>query len=91
MATTKPITARTRIQLRWTTDPSYFGYGSKKDIANVEVDRVSTPRLILEEMQDVRQKVGHGVEILFHLRVAATGEVISRYDLESVVNALENR
>jgi hypothetical protein len=76
------INTRTRIEVRWNNSIEYVN--GAKNIMEQGVDYCSTPRMVLNYLNDLRQK--HGTTYYaVALTVAKTGERVSKDDLRQVV------
>lgn len=81
------LTARTRIEYRWTTNPADCGYdGRPSNWRTGKPDAVGTPRTILQRADTERRlHISPGTIHNDEYRVAGTGEVISREEIEETV------
>ena len=82
------MTSRSRISIRWTTDPANMGYGGNPtDWKNGKPDTLTSPRLALSFPGKLAQKIGPGT---YHLiSYTHNGVEVSLAQLEDVVFASE--
>lgn len=77
---------RSRIEMRWSTDPSDMGYGNAPAPSKLpgRPAYVGSPRTVLAEVARVRQNVGQGTYIRVEYR--NRGRVVQGNEIEDIVN-----
>ena len=79
------LTMRSKIALRWTTCPADLGYdGCKTSWMTDTPHRVTSPKIVLDEIYRVKKNVGDGTYIRFDFRHG--GIEVSREEIEEVVD-----
>jgi hypothetical protein len=84
--TTKPLSMRSRLALRWSTEPRNVGYprpGQEPDIDTKAVDFRGTPRQVVAEIDSVRRRIGPSVFVAFH--VSCRGEQVDLFEVTDLV------
>ena len=78
------LTSRSRIAIRWTTNPGNLGYdGPKTDWRNGQAAEITSPRLALEFPAKLAQKIGQGT---YHaISYKHNGVEVTREQLEACV------
>ena len=90
---------RSKIHVRWTTDPIVLGYSTSATFAQAvrdvqaardsfrrgAPDYTGSPRTALEYIAGIRRKIGDGTAYALHLTVAATGETVQPSDLRELL------
>ena len=83
---------RSKISVRWTTDPAVLGYGTPAEIHEAKVyfetarpDYIGTPRTVLEYVHDIRRRIGPGVMFGMRMIECATGKPVDSDDLRAVL------
>jgi hypothetical protein len=90
---TANIDRRTRIAVRWTTDPACFGYADTDEQAAAaqaafqaaKPDFVGTPRTALAYMAATSQEIGVSTYMRVEYSIARDGTPIDAYDLRDIV------
>lgn len=83
------ITSKSRISIRYTTDPADLGYGgTPTDWRSSPPAKVTSPRLALAYIAGLRRTLG-GADFALDLR--CRGESVSRDDLLQVVSMADAR
>ena len=78
------ITKRSRIQMRWSTNPEDMGYGRDPSPERLpgKPDYIGSPRTVLAEAYRIQQNVGMGTYMRVEFRHG--DEVVSRDELRSL-------
>lgn len=83
---------RSKIHVRWTTDPVALGYGAfavidaaRDGFLSGAPDYTGSPRTALEYIAGIRRKIGDGAAYALHLTIAATGETVQPSDLRELL------
>ena len=92
--TANRLTARSRITMRWTTNPEDMGYGYKpapRTLAGVgyRITYVGSPRTVLAETRRLQNSVGMGTYI--RVEYANRGRIVQAAELNDIVNEAEYR
>ena len=92
MNTLNALTTRSRVALRWTTDPDDLGYGNRpapRTLADRPADFVGSPRQCLAEIARVRHGVGEGTHV--RIELVHRGHSVTYRNLRAVVDETEYR
>ena len=85
----KQVTSTSRISIRYTTAPADMGYGGNKtDWRNGSPAKVTSPRLALDYIADLKRTLG-GADFALDLR--SGGEQVSKDDLMAAVIMADGR
>ena len=81
---------RSKIAVRWTTDPAVLGYGAPDEVRDREFaqstpDFIGSPRTALDYAAGIRRMVGDGVVYSVLLTACATGKPVEADDLRAVL------
>jgi hypothetical protein len=84
------LNSRTRIELRWSTDPKHVGYAEPHQIGkdllqDRTADFVGTPRQVLAEVARVRNNVGQGTYMAVQFRAVTSRQEITEDELTTLV------
>ena len=84
------LTTRTRIELRWSTDPQHVGYPAPHQIGkdllqHRTADFVGTPRQVVAEVARVRNNVGQGTCLALQFRAVTSRQEITEDELNTIV------
>lgn len=86
------LTTRSRLAVRWTTDPAAMGYGPSTDdsIETAEPDCIGTPRTVLVYLADLTRKLG-GAFPRVSVRRCSDSSPVALADLREVLALAEAR
>ncbi len=83
---------RSKIHVRWTTDPAVLGYGvpvicaaARDGFRCAAPDYTGSPRTALEYIASIRRTIGDGTAYALHLTVARTGQTVQPSDLRELL------
>ena len=84
---------RSKIHVRWTTDPVVLGYSASATLVQAardgfrcaRPDYTGSPRTALEYIAGIRRTIGDGAAYALHLTVARTGQTVQPIDLRELL------
>lgn len=84
------ITSKSKIALRWSTDPALVGYcpshlNYEKELSKFRArkpDSIGSPKTILEKAYKIHKKVGITTFCRFEFSSCKTGNLVTREELE---------
>ena len=88
------ISRRSKIAVRWSTDPALVGYArtpaqaaeATRAFRARKPDFIGSPRTALDFANfELRRKVGLGICYRYEFTVCATGELVDRWTLEDLL------
>jgi hypothetical protein len=85
------VNNRSRIEMRWSTDPSVMGYGPGPAPITLpgEPDYISSPRKVLTEAARVECNIGYMTKMRVEFR--HQGHVVERRELEDIIHQHADR
>ena len=84
---------RSKIHVRWTTDPVVLGYSASATLVQAArdgfrcaaPDYTGSPRTALEYIAGIRRMIGDGAMYALHLTAARTGQTVQPSDLRALL------
>ena len=84
---------RSKIHVRWTTDPVVLGYSASATLVQAArdgfrraaPDYTGSPRTALEYIASIRRTIGDGTAYALHLTAARTGQTVQPIDLRALL------
>ena len=84
---------RSKIHVRWTTDPIVLGYSASATLVqaardgfrSAAPDHTGSPRTALEYIASIRRTIGDGAAYALHLTAARTGQTVQPSDLRELL------
>lgn len=84
---------RSKIHVRWTTDPVVLGYSASATLVRAArdgfrssaPDYTGSPRTALEYIAGIRRTIGNGTAYALHLTAARTGQTVQPSDLREIL------
>lgn len=84
---------RSKIHVRWTTDPVVLGYSASATLVQAArdgfrcgtPDHTGSPRTALEYIASIRRTIGDGTAYALHLTEARTGKAVLPSDLRELL------
>ena len=84
---------RSKIHVRWTTDPVVLGYSASATLVqaardgfrSAAPDYTGSPRTALEYIAGIRRTIGDGTAYALHLTAARPGQTVQPSDLREIL------